>query len=56
MRGTVENSFEPVRDAFEAVLEPPGAAVAVWHDGRWVADRSTAVENALRGCLGLPPI
>jgi CubicO group peptidase (beta-lactamase class C family) len=38
MRGTVAKEFEPVRDAFGAVLEPPGAAVAAWHDGRWVVD------------------
>jgi CubicO group peptidase (beta-lactamase class C family) len=38
MDGTVGKGFEPVRDAFQAVLEPPGAAVAAWYDGRWVVD------------------
>src|SRR5689334_22098196 len=38
MDGTVGKGFEPVRDAFEAVLAPPGAAVAAWYDGRWVVD------------------
>jgi CubicO group peptidase (beta-lactamase class C family) len=40
-RGTVEPGFEPVRAAFERVLAEAagtGAAVAVWHDGTWVAD------------------
>lgn len=39
--GTVAPGFEPVRDAFaEVVAGQPGtgAAVAAWHDGRWVAD------------------
>jgi CubicO group peptidase (beta-lactamase class C family) len=44
--GAVEVGFEPVREAFAAVLagppdgQPPagGASVAVWHDGRWVVD------------------
>jgi CubicO group peptidase (beta-lactamase class C family) len=39
--GTVAPGFEPVRDAFAAALAGRtgnGAAVAAWHDGRWVAD------------------
>ena len=41
MEGSVEAGFEPLRDAFETVLESQvgtGAAMAAWHDGRWVAD------------------
>ena len=41
VHGVVERRFDPVRDAFAAVLEAQtgtGAAVAAWHDGRWVAD------------------
>ena len=41
VHGVVERGFDPVRDAFAAVLEAQtgtGAAVAAWHDGRWVAD------------------
>ncbi|EWT03016.1 carboxylesterase [Intrasporangium oryzae NRRL B-24470] len=33
--------FEPVREAFQQVVEAQsgtGAAVAAWHDGRWVVD------------------
>ena len=39
--GHVAAGFEPVREAFEQVVAAQrgtGAAVAVWHDGRWVAD------------------
>jgi CubicO group peptidase (beta-lactamase class C family) len=39
--GSVEPGFEPVREAFRDVLarqDGTGAAVAIWHDGRWVAD------------------
>jgi CubicO group peptidase (beta-lactamase class C family) len=39
--GTVVRGFEPVRDAFADVLREQGgrgAAVAAWHDGRWVVD------------------
>lgn len=41
VEGEVAAGFEPVRDAFERVVAGQagtGAAVAVWHDGRWVAD------------------
>ena len=41
MRGTVAEGFEPLREALGVVLEGQpgtGAAVAAWHDGRWVAD------------------
>ena len=37
----MEAGFEPLRDAFETVLESQvgtGAALAAWHDERWVAD------------------
>ena len=39
--GEVAPGFEPVRDAFEHVVDAQdgtGAAVACWHDGRWVVD------------------
>ncbi|MBV9650930.1 MAG: beta-lactamase family protein [Pseudonocardiales bacterium] len=39
--GVVQTKFEPVREAFAAVLaaqQGAGAAVAVWFDGRWVVD------------------
>jgi len=39
--GAVEPAFERVRDAFTAVLREQrgtGAAIAVWHDARWVVD------------------
>jgi CubicO group peptidase (beta-lactamase class C family) len=39
--GSVAPGFEPVREAFaEVVAAQPGtgAAVAAWHDGRWVVD------------------
>lgn len=41
VQGQVASGFEPVREAFGAVLagQPgTGAAAAAWHDGRWVAD------------------
>lgn len=41
VEGAVSEGFEPVRDAFEHVVAGQagtGAAVAIWHDGRWVAD------------------
>ncbi len=41
VRGTVAAGFETVADAFDAVVRGQsgtGAAVAVWHDGAWVAD------------------
>ena len=41
VEGTVQPSYEPVRDAFEHVIDTApgtGAAVAVWHDGAWVVD------------------
>ncbi|HET7798999.1 MAG TPA: serine hydrolase domain-containing protein [Humibacillus xanthopallidus] len=40
-RGSVAPGFEPVRDVFHDVVtrqRGTGAAVAIWHDGRWVAD------------------
>ncbi len=40
-RGEVAPGFEPVRDAFTAVLQEQrgtGAAIAVWLEGRWVVD------------------
>ena len=39
--GEAAAGFEAVRDAFTDVLDEqqgPGAALAVWHDGRWVVD------------------
>jgi CubicO group peptidase (beta-lactamase class C family) len=39
--GVVAVGFEAVREAFEQVVSGQagtGAAVAIWHDGRWVAD------------------
>jgi CubicO group peptidase (beta-lactamase class C family) len=42
--GIAEPAFAPVRDVFEQVLveqdraRATGAAVAVWHEGRWVVD------------------
>jgi CubicO group peptidase (beta-lactamase class C family) len=39
--GTVEAGFESVREAFADVLgaqQGTGAALAAWHDGRWVVD------------------
>ncbi len=39
--GSVAPGFEPVRDAFATVLgeqRGTGAAVAAWHDGRWIVD------------------
>jgi CubicO group peptidase (beta-lactamase class C family) len=39
--GTVDAGFEPVREAFTEVLAAQpgtGAALAVWHDERWVVD------------------
>ena len=41
VHGAVEPGFERVRDAFSAVLREQrgtGAAIAVWHEGRWVVD------------------
>lgn len=41
VNGSVAEGFESVRDAFRDVLEAQdgtGAAAAIWHDGRWVAD------------------
>lgn len=41
VEGAVAAGFEPVREAFEHVVSGhtgTGAAVAIWHDGRWVAD------------------
>ena len=38
--GEVARGFEPVGDAFRQVLAEQtgtGAAMAAWHDGRWVA-------------------
>jgi CubicO group peptidase (beta-lactamase class C family) len=40
-QGSVVPGFEHVRDAFAAVLgeqRGTGAAVAAWHDGRWIVD------------------
>src|SRR3984893_7957045 len=40
-KGTVEPGFETVRDAFAGVLTDQrgtGAALAVWHDQRWIVD------------------
>jgi CubicO group peptidase (beta-lactamase class C family) len=40
-QGSVAPGFEPVRDVFTMVLgeqRGTGAAVAVWHDGRWIVD------------------
>ena len=40
-QGVVAAGFEPVRDVFATVLgeqRGTGAAVAAWHDGRWVVD------------------
>jgi len=39
--GAVADGFESVRDTFAGVVadqEGTGAAVAIWHDGRWVVD------------------
>ncbi|TQM62079.1 CubicO group peptidase (beta-lactamase class C family) [Humibacillus xanthopallidus] len=39
--GSVEPGFEPVREVFQDVVAQQngtGAAVAIWHDGRWAAD------------------
>jgi CubicO group peptidase (beta-lactamase class C family) len=39
--GSIEPGFEPVRDAFSAVLgeqRGTGAAVAAWAEGRWIVD------------------
>ena len=39
--GWVAAGFEPVREAFRDIVDGQdgtGAAAAVWHDGRWVAD------------------
>lgn len=39
--GMVVPGFETVREAFQAVIDAQsgtGAAVAIWHDGRWVVD------------------
>jgi CubicO group peptidase (beta-lactamase class C family) len=39
--GKVAAGFEAVRDVFSDVVDEqhgPGAAVAAWHDGRWVVD------------------
>jgi CubicO group peptidase (beta-lactamase class C family) len=41
VHGSVADGFEPVRAAFGEVVarqDGTGAAVAIWHDGRWVAD------------------
>jgi len=41
VEGQVAAGYEAVRDAFDDVLRVqggPGAAVAAWHDGRWVVD------------------
>ena len=41
MHGSVTQGFEPVRDAFATVLgeqRGTGAAVAAWHNGRWIVD------------------
>jgi CubicO group peptidase (beta-lactamase class C family) len=40
VNGTVEPGFEQLRDVFAEVLrgQAGGASVAVWSDGRWVAD------------------
>jgi CubicO group peptidase (beta-lactamase class C family) len=40
-QGSVASGFEPVRDVFATVLAEQrgtGAAVAAWHDGRWIVD------------------
>jgi hypothetical protein len=53
MDGHADRRFEPVREAFAGVIAAQsgtGAALAAWADGSWV------VEDALRGCLGLPPL
>ena len=47
--GTVQPPFEPVRQAFAAVLQEQrgtGAAVAVWLDGRWIVDLWGGTANA----------
>lgn len=39
--GSADPGFEPVAEAFAGVIAGqagPGAALAVWHDGRWVVD------------------
>ncbi len=48
-QGFAERGFEPVRDAFAAVLceqRGTGAAVAAWHDGRWIVDLWGGTANA----------
>lgn len=41
VEGEVADGFEPVQEAFADIIARQagtGAAVAIWHDGRWVAD------------------
>jgi CubicO group peptidase (beta-lactamase class C family) len=49
--GLTEPGFEPVREALEHVLDHQagtGAAVAAWHDGRWVVDLWGGAADAAR--------
>ena len=51
VQGFVAEGFAPVRDAFTAVVEASegtGAAVAAWHDGRWVVDLWGGFADAAR--------
>jgi hypothetical protein len=50
--GHAEPRFESVRETFVGIVETQsgtGAALAIWHGGRWVVD-------VWGGCLGLAPI
>jgi CubicO group peptidase (beta-lactamase class C family) len=49
--GEVARGFEPVRDAFAQVVSEQagtGAAMAAWHDGRWIADLYGGCADAAR--------
>ncbi|HYJ67718.1 MAG TPA: serine hydrolase domain-containing protein [Nocardioidaceae bacterium] len=49
--GEVASGFEPVRDAFRQVVSEQhgtGAAMAAWHDGRWVAQVHGGYSDAAR--------
>ncbi|HQR25917.1 MAG TPA: serine hydrolase domain-containing protein [Nocardioides sp.] len=51
VEGEVDRAFEPVREAFgEVIAAQPGtgAAMAAWHDGRWVARLHGGYADAAR--------
>jgi CubicO group peptidase (beta-lactamase class C family) len=51
LEGEVAEGFEPVREAFRQVVAKQngsGAAMAAWHEGRWVADLYGGYVDAAR--------